>query len=170
MELEAAIRTRRTHKVFGTEPVSREQLDGLFELARWVPNHHLTNPWRFRVLGPDALARLKEASGPENAAKLDRAPTLVVATAKINPENEVQTEEDILATACAVYAVLLGAHDRGLVGYWRTPAVLREDAGRKALGIPADERFVSLIQLGPGRQEKPARERTPVDEVVTYLK
>jgi len=93
----------------------------------------------------------------------------VVATAKIDPENEVQTEEDILATACAVYAVLLGAHDRGLVGYWRTPAVLREDAGREALGIPADERFVALIQLGYGRQEKPARERTPADEVVSYL-
>jgi len=57
MELEEAIRTRRTHKVFAAEPVPREQLDGLFELARWVPNHRLTNPWRFRVLGPESLAR-----------------------------------------------------------------------------------------------------------------
>jgi nitroreductase len=78
VDVEEAIRTRRTHKVYGAEPVPRETLDELFELARWAPNHNLTNPWRFRVLGPDSLARLKEAAGEEAAAKLDRAPTLVV--------------------------------------------------------------------------------------------
>ena len=72
MELEEAIRTRRTHKAYGPEPVPREALEELFELARWAPNHHLTNPWRFRVLGPAALARLKVAAGREAGAKLDR--------------------------------------------------------------------------------------------------
>ena len=58
VELEEAVRTRRTHKVYGPEPVDRATLDELFELARWAPNHNLTNPWRFRVLGPEALERL----------------------------------------------------------------------------------------------------------------
>src|SRR5438270_824006 len=62
MDLEQAIRTRRTHKAYRPEPVGRETLDELFELARWAPNHHLTNPWRFRVLGPRALERLKRAA------------------------------------------------------------------------------------------------------------
>ena len=78
MEVEEAIRTRRTHKAYRRLPVDRATLDQLFELARWAPNHHLTNPWRFRVIGPRALERLKLAAGPEAAAKLDRAPTLVV--------------------------------------------------------------------------------------------
>ena len=51
MDVEDAIRTRRTHKAYGSEPVDRETLERLFDLARWAPNHHLTNPWRFRVLG-----------------------------------------------------------------------------------------------------------------------
>ena len=55
MELEEAIRTRRTHKAYGSEPVDRETLAELLDLARWAPNHHLTNPWRFRVLGAQAL-------------------------------------------------------------------------------------------------------------------
>ena len=78
MEVSEAIRTRRTHKAFKPEPVDRAVLDELFELARWAPNHNLTNPWRFRVIGPQALERLNEAAGPEAAGKLDRAPTLVV--------------------------------------------------------------------------------------------
>ena len=73
MELDELIRTRRTQKAYEPGPVDRETLDELFELARWAPNHHLTNPWRFRVLGLAALEALKAAAGPENAAKLDRA-------------------------------------------------------------------------------------------------
>ena len=169
MQVEEAIRTRRTHKVFASEPIGRELLHELFELARWAPNHHLTNPWRFRVLGPESLERLKQAAGPEAAGKLDRAPTLVAVTAVRSNEDPVQDEEDLLATASAVYALLLAAHARGLVGYWRTPGVLRSDAGLAALGIGPDERFVALVHLGRPRQEKAAPERAPVDEIVEYL-
>ena len=156
MDVEDAIRSRRTHKAFGPEPVPREVLDELLELGRWAPNHHLTNPWRFRVLGSVALARLKDAAGPEAAAKLDRAPTLVAATV-VGSEDPVEEQEDLCATACAVYAVLLAAHGRGLAGYWRTPGVLRTPEGREALGIPADERFVALIHLGWPRQRRSRR-------------
>jgi nitroreductase len=168
MDVESAIRNRRTHKAFRPDPVPRELLDDLLELARWAPNHHLTNPWRFRVVGPQALARLKEAAGPEAASKLERAPTLVAATS-VRSEDPVQNQEDLCATACAVYAVLLGAHGRGLAGYWRTPEVLRTPDGLAALGIPGNERFVALIHLGWPRQEKRAPERLPPEDFIAYL-
>ena len=168
MDVETAIRTRRTHKAFKREPVEREVLDELFELARWAPNHNLTNPWRFRVVGPRALERLKEAAGPEAATKLDRAPTLVVCSCVLG-EDEVQDEEDLYATACAAYIVLLAAHGRGLAGYWRTPSVMRTPAGRAAVGMPDNERFVSLIHLGRPVQDKAPPDRADVGEIVTYL-
>ena len=168
MEFEDAIRGRRTHKAFKPEPVEREILDGLFDLARWAPNHHLTNPWRFRVLGPQALERLKEAAGPEAAAKLDRAPTLVVCSA-VQSGDEVQDEEDLLATGVAAYIVLTGAHARGLAGYWRTPGVLRTAEGRAAVGLPENEHFVGLIHLGRAVQERSAPEREPAAAATTYL-
>lgn len=163
MDVEDAIRGRRTHKVYGAAAVGGETLDELFELARWAPNHHLTNPWRFRVLGPAALARLKEAAEAPDAAKLDRAPTLVVASVLGDDE------EDRDAAAVAAYIVLLGAHARGLASYWRTPAVLRTDAGRTAVGVQDGERVLGLLHLGPRRQEQPRPERAPVADFVTYL-
>jgi nitroreductase len=168
MEVETAIRTRRTHKAFRPEPVPRGVLDELFDLARWAPNHNLTNPWRFRVLGPAALERLKRAAGPEARSKLDRAPTLIVCSCVLSGD-PVQDEEDLHATACAAYILLLGAHSRGLAGYWRTPEVLRTEQGREAVGLPAEERFVSLIHLGEAVQEKGPPERAPVDQTVSYL-
>jgi nitroreductase len=169
MELEEAIRTRRTHKAYVPEPLDRETLDELFELARWTPNHHLTNPWRFRVLGPRALERLKAAAeDPFAAAKLDRTPTLVVVSA-VQTGDPVADEEDMLATGVAAYVVLLAAHGRGLGGYWRTPPLLRTAAGRTAVQVPDDERVVGLLHLGHPRQEPRTPERAPVEDVATYL-
>ena len=168
MELEEAIRSRRTHKAYRDRPVDRRTLDELLELARWAPNHNLTNPWRFRVLGRRALGRLKQAAGPEAAAKLDRAPTLIAASVVRN-DDPVQDEEDLCATAVAAYIVLLAAHGRGLAGYWRTPAVLRTPEGRAAIGIPERERFVGLLHLGHPRQEREPPERLPPADYVSYL-
>jgi nitroreductase len=170
MDLETAIRTRRTHKAYGSEPVDRQTLDELLELARWAPNHHLTNPWRFYVVGPEALGRLKDAAGEEAAGKLDRAPTLVAVSAVQCGDDPVQDEEDLLAAGCAAYALLLAAHGRGLAAYWRTPAVLRTPEGRAALGIPEGEHCIGLLHLGPARQEQRVPDRAPVADVVTYLR
>jgi nitroreductase len=168
VDVETAIRTRRTHKAFGPEPLAAEEILELLELARWAPNHHLTAPWRFRVVGPRALARLKQAAGPEGAAKLDRAPTLVVVSCALG-DDPIQNEEDLHATAVASYIVLLSAHARGLAGYWRTPGLLRSAAGRDAVGLPGSERFVSLLHLGQPRQEKAAPERPPVEQATVFL-
>jgi nitroreductase len=168
VDVETAIRTRRTHKAFGPEPLSREELLELLELARWAPNHHLTAPWRFRVVGPRALERLKQAAGPEGAAKLDRAPTLVVVSCVLGAD-PIQNEEDLHATAVASYIVLLSAHARGLAGYWRTPGLLRSADGRNAVGLPNGERFVGLLHLGRARQEKEAPARPPIEQTTDFL-
>lgn len=168
MDVETAIRTRRTHKAFGPERLEREEILDLLELARWAPNHHLTAPWRFRVVGPGALGRLKDAAGPEGAAKLDRAPTLVVVSCLLGGE-PVQDEEDLHATAVASYIVLLAAHARGLAGYWRTPALLRDAEGLEAVGLPPQERFVGLLHLGRPRQEQAPPARPPVEQTTVFL-
>src|SRR6266540_2968837 len=131
------IRSRRTHKSFGPDPVAPAVLDELLELARWAP-------------------------------KLDRARTLVVASAVLTGDLQ-QDEEDACATACAIYVVLLAAHARGLAGYWRTPRVLRTKEGREAVGLRDGERFLGLIHLGTPRGDPPAPERAPLDSYRVLL-
>jgi nitroreductase len=171
MELEHAIRTRRTHKVFTSEPVPLETLRRLFELASWAPNHHLTNPWRFRILGPQTVARLKQladADKPGSGAKLDRAPTLVAASVR-REGDAVQRQEDLLAGAVAAYIVLLGAHDAGLAGYWRTLPLLDSPAGRQALELDPAETPIGLLHLGWPRQKQHVPERAAVEAFVQQL-
>jgi nitroreductase len=168
VDVEEAIRTRRTLKAFGQDPVAAETVEELLELARWAPNHHVTQPWRFRVVGPETRERLKEAAGPEAAVKLDRAPTLIVSSAVLTGDPQCD-EEDLHAAGVATYIVLLAAHARGLAGYWRTPAVLRTPEGRAAVGLGEGERFVGLIHLGEPRQGKEPPPRDPPRDFVSWL-
>lgn len=168
MDVETAIRARRTHKQYGTEPVPEEDLRSLLDLARHAPNHHLSQPWRFRVLGPATRARLDAVVPEKEVTKLRRAPTLVLATAALTGDPR-QDEEDLHATAAAVYAVLLGATGRGLASYWRTPSCFSDAPVRAVLGLAENERVVSLIHLGPRVSEPPEKERAALDAVVGWL-
>jgi nitroreductase len=168
MDVEQAIRSRRTHKAYEPEPLDRATVEELLELARWAPNHHLTQPWRFRVLGPETFARLVAAGGPNEAEKLGRAPTLIVASAKLT-DDEHQNQEDVLATACAVYIVLLAASARGFASYWRTPKLLETPEGQAAVGMDENEQFVALIHLGHATGEPKAKEREPLASYTEFL-
>jgi nitroreductase len=44
VDVEAAIRSRRTHKQFGREPLDEATVRDLLDLARFAPNHKLTQP------------------------------------------------------------------------------------------------------------------------------
>ena len=168
MDVESAIRTRRTHKAFAPDPLPCELVDELLELGRWGSQSSPDEP--VAVPSPGA----GRARGPEgrrgSGGGLEARPrATLVATTAVRSEDPVQDQEDLCATACAVYAVLLAAHGRGLAGYWRTPGVLRSPPGLQALGIPPSERFVALIHLGWPRQEREPPDRLPTADVVTYL-
>jgi len=171
MEVEKAIRTRRTHKAFGPVEVPSAVVEELIELARWAPNHHLTNPWRFRVIGPrtrERLIELADAGKPGSGVKLRRAPTLIAVSARRSADAD-QDREDLLATAVAAYLVLLGAHARGLAGYWRTVALLDTPAGRRILALPDEETPVGVLYLGAPVQAQRVPERAPLAEIVSHL-
>jgi nitroreductase len=168
VDVDTAIRARRTHKQYGSEPVHEAVVRELVDLARWAPNHKLTNPWRFRLLGPETRARIDALVPEAEVMKLRRAPTLVLVTA-IRSDDPVLAAEDVQATAAAVQTMLLGATARGIASYWRTPGCFREDAVRDLLGLAGNEEMVAVVHLGPAASDPPPKERAPVVEIFTAL-
>jgi nitroreductase len=168
VEVVEAIRSRRTHKQYGDEPVPAETVRALVDLARSAPNHKLTNPWRFRLLGPETRAAIDAIVPEQEVAKLRRAPTLLLVTA-IRSDDPALAEEDVLATGAAVYAILLGATDLGLASYWRTPGCFRDDEVRSLLGLQPNEQVIALVHLGPRASDPPQKQRAPVEDVFSAL-
>lgn len=168
MDVIDAIRFRRTTKKYRPEPVERALLEQILEAARWAPNHRMTEPWRFRVVGPQAFERLCAAAG-DGAEKLRRAPTLVV-TSYVPSPLPLHAREDEQAAACAVYATLLAAHALGVASYWRTPGLLRTAEGREAAGVPEGEQVLGLLHFGyPKKALGDPPKRRPLSHYVTFL-
>jgi nitroreductase len=168
VDVDDAIRARRTHKQYGREPVPEASVRELVELARWAPNHKLTSPWRFRLLGDSTRARIGELVPEAEALKLRRAPTLLLVTC-VPSEDPVLAAEDVQATAAAVQTLLLAATARGLASYWRTPRCFREPEVRDVVGLDDAEVVVALVHLGVPVSDPPAKERAPLDEVFRSL-
>ncbi|MBI2973187.1 MAG: nitroreductase family protein, partial [Armatimonadetes bacterium] len=55
-----AITTRRSIPQFKPDPVPRDLVERLLDAAVWAPNHRLTEPWQFYVLGEQAKRRFAE--------------------------------------------------------------------------------------------------------------
>ena len=66
-----AISNRRSIKRFTDRPVQREEIETLLAIATLAPNHRLTQPWRFYVLGPEARHEYGLALGARKARKLE---------------------------------------------------------------------------------------------------
>ena len=169
VELEEAIRGRRTHKAYGPDPVPRETLDELFDLARWAPNHHLTNPWRFRVLGERALAKLKQVAGPGERRQARPRAHARVRLGGAQRRRRAGRGGPLRRRVRGVHRAAWPPTPAGWRATGARPGVLRTREGAAAVGMGPDELFVSLIHLGHAREEKRAPDREPPGDFVTYL-
>jgi hypothetical protein len=129
VDVDTAIRTRRTHKQYGSEPVSEAVVRELVGVARWAPNHKLTNPWRFRLLGTETRRRIDELVPEAEVMKLRRAHARArdggaVRRPVLAEGRAGDRGRDVRAPA---------ATDRGLASTWRTPSLPR--ASIRLLGL-----------------------------------
>ncbi len=67
MPLIDLLRQRRSVKRFTDRPVTRAEIEALLDAAILGPNHRLTEPWRFYVLGPEAREAYGLAVGVRKA-------------------------------------------------------------------------------------------------------
>ena len=157
MQVDEAIRGRRTLKAYSDEPVGREIVAELLDLAVLAPNHHETEPWRFWVVGRETLDALAEATGDR---KLLRSQTAIVVGVQRDPDAQV-AEEDYAAVACAIENFMLAARGRGLASFWRTPGVLSLPVVAKLLNVPESVRLIGVVHVGwPGEPFPPQPERS----------
>ena len=182
MDVEEAIRTRHSVKVFSSEPVTPGLITQCLDLAIWAPNHRLTEPWHFTVVQGDALVQFSDlvyhilsvsrsSSGKALSEKRKylSAPVLVAVYTAIDPSSETITRENYASTAAATQNMLLAAHNQGLGAVWRTSPVLENLSVRSFLQIPEPAQSVGLVFLGYSAQRAVTRRRTPAAQKTLWM-
>lgn len=185
MHTSDAIQNRRSIKRFTSREVSRGEIETLIAAATLAPNHRLTQPWRFYVLGPEARYAYGLALGDRKAKKLTdpeaarnvretvaaehRALPCMLAVAVVNHENPEIREEDYAATMMGIANLTLTAVELGLGTHIKTGGVMADPAARAAVGVRDDERIVAVVNIGEPAEVPPPKKREPASSYTTWV-
>ena len=180
-----AIEARRSIKRFTNREVSRDDIARLLQAFTRAPNHRMTQPWRFYVLGPEARAAYGEALGlrkarrvedPEAAAAVQAkvahehaALPAMIAVAMVQDDNPEIREEDYAAIFMGLQNLALAAESLGLGTHIKTGAVMDDPTARSAAGVRAGERVVAIVNVGEPAEVPNAKPRMDPDELTTWL-
>jgi nitroreductase len=147
------LRTRRTVHDFLPERIADDIVERAIEVARWAPNHHRTEPWRFYVLGAMArtqiIARnteLVRAEKGDRAAEIKRqrwleVPGWLLMTC-LRSDDAQREREDYAACACAAQNMMLTLWADGVGCKWTTGAITRDPELFHMLGLHSAREFV----------------------------
>ena len=176
-DIATLIRTRRTIHAFAPEPPPATIVHQALDLARWAPNHKLTEPWRFYLLGrqtADALADLNAAivtekkganAGDKKRERWRAMPGWLVVTC-VRSDKPLRQQEDYAACCCAIQNLTLALWDAGIGVKWGTGDVTRDTRFFNLLDIdPQHEEVVGLFWYGYPA-EVPDTKRTPLAAVL----
>lgn len=176
---------RRSIREFTPREPTRTEIEALLDCAVTAPNHRLTQPWRFYVLGSESRRAFGRVLGGRKAKKLDdpaaaeqlvqkigeehAALPVMIAVAVIRSDNPEISEEDYAAAMMAVQNISLAAVAAGLGTHIKTGAVMDDPAARAAIGVAESERVVAMMNVGEPAAVPPAKPRRTASELTTWM-
>jgi nitroreductase len=176
----SVLRERRSIDFFAPDAVDTATLLAAIEVARWAPNHRLTEPWRFYILGPATMravvdlavdldvAAKGEKAGPVRRARLEAVPGMFALTSA-RSNDSLLDRENYAACCCAAQNLVLYLWPRGIGVKWTTGGITRQQRFYDLLGIDSSkESLVGLFWYGVPKVI-PVQKRRPVADIVTEL-
>lgn len=185
MTVEEAIRARVSVKDYTAEPVARETIESLLELAVLAPNHRMTQPLEFRVMGPQSRRAYAEALAHRKTRKIEEpdvaeqvrqkvvrqtthVPSMIAVLVHRDPDPEIR-EEDYATAFMAIQNLSLAAVERGLGTHVKTGAVMDEPSLREAMEVGEDQRLAALVFLGEPAELPDAKPREAASQRTRWL-
>ena len=171
MELDSAIRGRRSIRTYLEKDIPNEAIDELLELASWAPSAGNLQSRDFIVVKEEEIrkALAVAAYGQDFVAEV---PVVIVVVANLQRVAHYGTRgRELYAiqdSAAAVQNLLLGVHAKGLGAVW--VGAFNEKEASRVLGLPKHARPVAIIPIGyPAEKPSPPR-HLPKSEYVHYEK
>ncbi|WP_054860373.1 nitroreductase [Gracilibacillus sp. JCM 18860] len=185
--LKNLIKERRSISNYKENPVSKELMKDLLSIAVWVPNHKMTEPWRFVFITGESKKKLaeinrevakekaKNASGEEleqigenGYQKIMNVPFIIMVINTLHPQEKLR-EEDYASASCLIQNFSLLAWEEGLSVFWKTGKLSFCEETAALIDLKDDERVVGLLQVGyPAKQVNPIP-RINVNDRITEL-
>jgi nitroreductase len=183
MEINEAVRGRRSVRKYLDKPVPIETVREILEAGTWAPSAKNGQQWRFTVLtGPSKkelttlfrheleklsakIGMARMGSSFNSCRIMEEAPVLIM----VWDSNETKrlVESSLQSVAAAIQNMLLKAHSVGLGSLWICDVYYATKALTKHLGKPW--KLVAAVTLGWPAEAPTPKLRKSVDEVSEFL-
>jgi nitroreductase len=164
-----AIRTVRQIRQYAAEPVPKDVVKQLVQVARWTGSSRNSQPWHFIVVtDKDQLCKISDLRAPINW--LAAAPLGIAIV--LDGEREMSEAYD---EGRVTERILIAAHTLGYgAGVAWFGDAKQEAEAKRILGIPAERTARSIVMVGRPTSTKDPRPnprrggRRPTADIVSY--
>lgn len=177
MNLDQAIRTRRSIRKYRETDIPDPLIRELLDIARHAPSSVNGQPWYFSVVKEfgikQRLAEIKNEHCPEDkkafrADFMATAPVIIVVSVDSRRAYERDIENGILAAG----SLLLAAHDRNLgavyMSAYKTGDPLLCEEIKQLLALPEAVNPVSIIPMGYPDESPASKSLRSLDEMIDH--
>ncbi len=171
------LRGRRTIELFLQTPVPENLILEAIETATWAPNHHVTEPWKFYLLGGETKERCLDLcrdivtdkkgaeAGDFKRKSWSQKPGWLVVTCQ-RSEDELLQREDFAACSAAIQTLMLYLWKAGVGSKWTTGDITRDSRFFDIVGIDESQAFVVSLMWYGYPKLTPAQARKGLSEVL----
>jgi nitroreductase len=175
MDFRELVLTRRTVHNYHSEAVPDSLVEDALKLSLWAPNHKLTYPWVYTLVGRGAREKLAdlgvELKGVKGGEALSAEKAKAVRDSVLNPSHLVslalkrsvkpgQEHEDYATLACSVQIMSLFLWQSGVATKWSTGAWSMHEKTYPILGLDATQvRLEGVLMIGKAQHLPSAPER-----------
>ncbi|MFD1020409.1 nitroreductase family protein [Thalassobacillus hwangdonensis] len=192
MNVEEAIKSRRSIHTFKPELVDRSTLMDIVETASWAPTHRMVVPWNVFMYQENGIAEIADATIESyrrmgyfetytDAAKerqviegikkyITSIPHHAVIHMKRNKENPHFYEEDYAAVCAFIQNVQLAAWEKGVGVLWTSPPLINDPEFLRTIGLDHNQdKVVAILQMGYPDKIPRAKARTPMHHKLSFI-
>lgn len=163
MELEQAIKTRRSVRRFSERPLEPGILEKIIDAGSHAPSHCDSQGWKFIFINDGAIKEKIFAAGGSYAIK--NAPYGILVLYNTALSDNLEYQDWIQSGSAAIQNMLLTIHDLGLGGCWICHLPSKRTL-RKIFNIPKVYSTVAYIILGyPAVQRRDMPRKYRPDEI-----
>jgi nitroreductase len=163
MDVEEAVRTRRSVRAFRKTPIPAADLQAILEAGRWAPSGLNNQPWRLVVIQDAKIA--KEISAfTAYSSIVDGAPALIAVFLDLAASYD--RDKDLMAIGAFIQNMLLTIHSRGLGAVWLGEILKEKDRVRDALRVAPGYELMAVIAIGKPAAQPGEGSRKEVSELI----
>ena len=187
MSVKELIKQRRSIYQFTEQRIDEQKIKSFLETAIWAPNHKLTEPWCFWVIGPQSQNKLAEIYADNRAqkhcekgsegylkafekatAKFTAIPQVILVGQVIDSDQQIY-KEDYAACSCAIQNLQLAAWEEGIGVQWSTGPIIKDERTYKILSISSNQiELIGALYMGYPKTMTQSN-RKSIDKVSYWL-